>query len=266
MPATRIRSVPVLIPANHACQCPPEMRSDFETTWRRRFEEFGLEHEDDAGIAGWSETGLQARLRNFVRSWNSGTPGGLWLDAGCGAGSYSRLLASSGQKTIALDYSLPSINKARQRPQKHALLWVAGDVTALPLRPASCQGAVCFGVLQSLSSPARAIAELARVVRPGGEVWLDALNARCLPNLLGRWLAKSRGQQTRLRYDSPSALKRALREGGFRSIRVTWVPILPENYRMLQSVMESSIARKLLGALPWLGSAVSHAYVVTARR
>ncbi|MCL4797991.1 MAG: methyltransferase domain-containing protein [Burkholderiales bacterium] len=242
------------------------MRPDFETAWRRRFETFGREHEDDAGIAGWSEAGLQARFRNFARSWRPAAAGAFWLDAGCGAGTYARTLASSGQHVLALDYSLPSLVKARSRAQEQPLLWVAGDVTALPLRSDSFDGVVCFGVLQSLSGPERAISELARVLRPDGELWVDALNARCLPNLFGRWRAKARGQETRLRYDTVGILKRALREGGFRSVRISWVPILPERLRFAQALLESRVVRWLLGALPWLGSAVSHAYVLTARR
>jgi len=242
------------------------MRSEFETAWRRRFEEFGLEQEDDAGIAGWSETGLQTRLRNFARLWRTGASGGLWLDAGCGAGSYARLIASPGRRVIALDYSLPSLLKARQRSQASGLLWVAGDVTALPLQSSTFDGAICFGVLQSLSDADRVIAELARVVRPGGEVWVDALNLRCLPNLANTLMVKARGQEMRLRYDAPSALKRAFRESGFSDIRVTWVPILPRRLGALQAILESRMLRGLLEALPWLGSAVSHAYVIAARR
>lgn len=242
------------------------MRSKFESSWRRRFEEFGLEQDDDAGIAGWSETGLQTRLRNFARYWQPDADGALWLDAGCGAGSYARVMVTSRQRVVALDYSLPSLLKARQRFQADALVWVAGDVTALPLRTDSYDGAVCFGVLQSLSSPTRAISELARVVRPDREVWIDALNAHCLPNLLERLLAKVRGQETRLRYDSVGALKHTLRASGFRDIRVMWVPILPQNLRGVQAFLESEVVRRLLGALPWLGSAISHAYVIAARR
>ena len=242
------------------------MRSEFETTWRRRFEEFGLEHEDDAGIAGWSETGLQARLRNFARNWRAGTGGDLWLDAGCGAGSYARLVASSGQRVAAVDYSLPSLLKARQRSKANDLVWLAGDVTALPLQTGAFDGAICFGVLQSLSEPNRAIAELSRVVRPGGEVWVDALNARCLPNLASSLLAKARRQETRLRYDAPGILKRAFRTNGFRDIRVMWVPILPHGLDAPQAIFESTFARGLFQAFPWLGSALSHAYVVAATR
>jgi hypothetical protein len=39
---------------------PPE-GEQFEVTWRSRFAEFADESDDDAGIAGWSCSGLEAR-------------------------------------------------------------------------------------------------------------------------------------------------------------------------------------------------------------
>ena len=66
---------------------PPE----FEKRWRGRFEDFGAQGDDDASIAGWSSTGLDARRRNFARLWRPGRPGARWLDVGCGAGTYTRL-------------------------------------------------------------------------------------------------------------------------------------------------------------------------------
>lgn len=43
----------------------------FEKLWRKRFENFAARAEDDAGIAGWSTTGLDARLRKFKEIWNN---------------------------------------------------------------------------------------------------------------------------------------------------------------------------------------------------
>jgi SAM-dependent methyltransferase len=242
------------------------MRSEFETAWRRRFEEFGLDHEDDAGIAGWSETGLQARLRNFLRSWQPKKTGGVWLDAGCGAGTYARAMVAAGQQVIAVDYSLPSLRKAQQRSEEASLLLLGADVTRLPLASNCCDGAICFGVLQALSDPERAICELARVVRPGGWVWVDALNANFVPNLTWRLSARLRGYDSRLRFDSPGRLTRVFRRCGLRRARVTWVPILPGRFAAMQRFAESRAVRTLFSSLPWLGSALSHAFVVAAEK
>jgi SAM-dependent methyltransferase len=242
------------------------MSPDFEAAWRRRFQEFAEEHESDAGIAGWSEAGLQARLHGFLRSWRPETPGALWLDAGCGAGTYARAMAAAGQRVIGLDYSLPSLLKARRRSQDGSILWLAADVTRLPLASNRFDGAICLGVLQALSDPERAIRELARVVRPGGEVRVDALNAHCIPNLLKGLIGAVRGRETRLRFDSPRKLKQTFRSNGFQRVRILWIPILPGRFRALQRVVESGIARTLFAGLPWLGSALSHAYVVAAEK
>lgn len=242
------------------------MRSDFEAAWRRRFEEFGLEHEDDAGIAGWSEAGLQARLRNFLRLWPPQRAGGTWLDAGCGAGTYARAMIAAGQRVVAVDYSLPSLRKARQRSDEASLLLLGADVTRLPLASNCCDGAICFGVLQALSDPERAVRELARVVRPGGWVWVDALNANFVPNLAWRFSARLRGNESRLRFDSPRRLTQIFRRCGLKRVQVTWVPIIPGRFGAVQRFAESRAARAMFASLPSLGSALSHAYVVAAEK
>jgi ubiquinone/menaquinone biosynthesis C-methylase UbiE len=242
------------------------MNSEFEAAWRRRFREFAVSHDDDARIAGWSEAGLQARLRNFLRCWRPTEKGGLWLDAGCGAGTYSRVVAMTGQEVIGLDYSEPSLARARQRPNQASISWLAGNVANLPISSGACDGAICFGVLQALSDPESAISELARVVRPGGQVWVDALNANCFPDAVRRALTRARGKQTRLRYDSPNHLQEVFRRNGFHKVQIVWIPIFPERLRILQPLFESGPMRTLLRILPRLGSTVSHAYVVSGER
>jgi len=242
------------------------VRPGFEARWRRRFEDYGDSHDDDAGIAGWSDSGLQARVRNFLTSWRPAASPGVWLDAGCGAGTYARAMAKAGQRVVGLDYSEPSLRKARSRSDGPALGWVAGDTTQLPFRSGSFDGAICFGVLQALSEPDRAIAELARVVRPGGQVWVDALNAHCLPTLAKRLVERARGRERHLRYDAPRSLKRAFQRNGLGDVRTLWVPILPARAQTFQPLFESGAMRALLKLMPWLGSALSHACVVTGER
>src|SRR5436190_11630124 len=156
---------------------------EFERKWKERFAEYGTLYDDDAGIAGWSPTGLDTRFRHFVDAFGSAPIQGVWLDAGCGAATYSRFLATQGATVLALDYSFPSLVKASAR-SPDGLRFVAGDATRLPFHPATFDGVLCFGVTQALSDTEPVVRELAAVCRVGGQVWIDALNQWCLPHVL----------------------------------------------------------------------------------
>ena len=240
-------------------------RPTFEELWRRRFTERGLIFDDDAGIAGWTESGLGARLRHFQEVWPGDAPGAAWLDAGCGAGSYTRYLASRGAAPLGLDYSLPSVRKARARSDG-AIDWLVGDATRLPVRPGSMDGVMCFGVMQALAGPEQAVRELLAAARPGGQIWIDALNRNALSTLVKRLIARLRGHSLGLRYDSPSALRRLLLAEGASDVYVHWIPILPGPLQRLQPLMESRGMRWVLRRLPGLASPLSHAFLVFARK
>src|SRR5262249_27873401 len=156
------------------------------------------------------------------------TAQGHWLDAGCGAGTYSRYLAQQGLQVTAVDYSFPSTRKARQRGPE-SVAWATADVTRLPFRDGCFDGALCFGVLQALAGPDQAARELRRVLRPGAMLWIDALNVLCLPSLYGETRRRLRHQAPHLRYDAPARLGAALRANGFDAIRRFWVPVFPSH-------------------------------------
>jgi len=238
-------------------------RPIFEERWRNRFITRGRLCEGDAEIAGWSEAGLEARLRHFRKVWAGDAPGACWLDVGCGAGSYTRYLAERGVAAVGLDYSLPSVAKARLRGG--AIPWLVGDATRLPLRPGALDGVLCFGVMQALAGPERVVTELVQAVRPGGSVWIDALNHNCLSAALQRMLARLRRRPLRLRFDRPEKLAALLEAAGGEAVRIHWVPILPRRLQILQPWVESRSMRGVLARLPWLGSLLSHAFVISAR-
>ena len=181
----------------------------FEAAWRDRFEEFASIRDDDAGIAGWSSAGLDARMRRFIGLWRFGRPGMRWLDAGCGAGTYTRYLFEQGADVVGVDYSLPAIRKARTRSPRRIEFAVA-DVRRLPFPADTFDGVVCFGVIQALSESESALRELCLLTRPGGELWVDALNRTFVINATRSLARKLRRRPAHLRYESPRALERIL--------------------------------------------------------
>jgi ubiquinone/menaquinone biosynthesis C-methylase UbiE len=243
----------------------PMPRSTFEELWRRRFTERGRVFDDDASIAGWTESGLEARLRHFKRVWPGDRPGALWLDAGCGAGSYTRFLAERGVTPLGLDYSLPSVQKARKRSDGQ-IAWLVGDATQLPVQAGSMDGVMCFGVMQALSGSEVAVRELMAAARPGGQIWIDALNQNCASTVFKRILTRLKRRSMSLRHDVPSELVRLLVTHGGKEVRLYWVPILPGALRRFQPWVESDFMRRVLNRLPWLASPLSHAFLVSARK
>jgi SAM-dependent methyltransferase len=241
---------------------------EFERSWRRRFERYAKAHDDDAHIAGWSDSGLAARMECFVRAWRhmpeSRSDAGRWLDAGSGAGTYTRFLAGDGRRVTAVDYSLPTVQKAKER-SAGKVEWCAADATRLPFRDGSFDGALCFGVLQALASPNDALRELKRVLVPGGVLWVDALNARCVAARWSEWRRVRRGQPPHLRYDEPAALTSALRDSGFGSVEVHWAPIVPGKLRALQPLLHTSAMTATLNALPPVAVRLSHSLLLRAR-
>jgi demethylmenaquinone methyltransferase / 2-methoxy-6-polyprenyl-1,4-benzoquinol methylase len=95
-------------------------------------------------------------------------PGDRVLDAACGTGDLAIIAAKGGATVTGLDFSERMLERARRKAPE--LEWVSGDLLALPFPDASFDAAtVGFGVRNVADLP-RAIAELHRVLRPGGRL------------------------------------------------------------------------------------------------
>jgi len=91
------------------------------------------------------------------------------LDAGCGEGYLSRMLARRGARVVAVDYSAKLLETARQRtPAELSVEYIHANCEDLHvLKDDSFDLIVSNVVLQDLPDLAAAVAELFRVLRPG---------------------------------------------------------------------------------------------------
>ncbi len=97
------------------------------------------------------------------------------LDAGCGLGDMARVIArlvGPTGRVVGVDNSVTMIQQARQRNADGALpvVFQRGDIMALDLPTAMFDRTRAEQVVQHVAHPRRAVAELARVTRPGGRV------------------------------------------------------------------------------------------------
>lgn len=91
------------------------------------------------------------------------------LDAGCGTGSVAFALAPHVAEVVGVDTRADYLDAGRATAPANVRL-VEGDVMQLPFGYAEFDLACCHRVLHHVRIPALAVAELARVTRPGGTI------------------------------------------------------------------------------------------------
>ncbi len=99
------------------------------------------------------------------RRWLAGGARGLTLDLGCGTGR-SLPLFPAAARVIGIDPSLDALRRARRRAPGVPL--VQGNAEALPFRPGAFDTVAATLVFCSVPHPARGLAEVRRVLAPGG--------------------------------------------------------------------------------------------------
>src|SRR3954469_10446066 len=90
------------------------------------------------------------------------------LDAACGEGYGSALLADAASEIVGGDIDAASIAHARERYTRQNLRYEKGDATALEFAPKSFDVIVCFETLEHVEAQERMIAGFARVLSDDG--------------------------------------------------------------------------------------------------
>ena len=110
----------------------------------------------------------------FVEALVADLPEGVVIDAACGTGRHAALLSSLGHDVIGVERSAAMLDVARRKGIAGRFL--LGDLHALPLADASADLAICGLALTHVTDLGPPIAELARIVRPGGHVLLTDIH------------------------------------------------------------------------------------------
>lgn len=112
-----------------------------------------------------------------------GAPGRV-LDVGCGPGIMAGDLVDQGWTFVGVDASKQMVLEGRRRLRTTPRTSFAiADAGALPYRDGTFDIVLCTGVIDRLPGPASAVAEMSRVLRPGGKLLIS------FPNLLSPYAA-----------------------------------------------------------------------------
>jgi SAM-dependent methyltransferase len=115
----------------------------------------------------WSRVAGQVFL-----DWLKAPPGLRWLDVGCGNGAFTETLISHAEPAhvSAIDPSPAQIAYAKAHAADGKADFRVGDAQALPFPDAAFDATAMALVISFIPDPAKAVAEMVRVTRPGGFV------------------------------------------------------------------------------------------------
>lgn len=136
---------------------------------------------EDLAEQWWSPNGAFCMLRWIARARAAlippaSRPDAVLVDLGCGGGLLAPYVAPLGYRHIGLDLVTTSLELARE----HGVVPICADVRAVPLAD-GCADVVSAGeILEHVAEPSTVVAEACRLLRPGGTLVLDTVNATAL--------------------------------------------------------------------------------------
>ncbi|AUX44152.1 3-demethylubiquinone-9 3-methyltransferase [Sorangium cellulosum] len=173
---------------------------------RAYYDEFSARYEAHRGgrdRGGYHDL-VDALEIDFVRRFGEGRD---VLEVGCGTGLLLARIAAFARSARGVDLSPGMLERARAR----GLDAVEGSATALPFADESFDVACSFKVLAHVQDVRAALAEMARVVRPGGHVIAEFYNPYSLRGLVkklgpaGAISDRTRESAVFTRFDAPRA-------------------------------------------------------------
>jgi 2-polyprenyl-6-hydroxyphenyl methylase / 3-demethylubiquinone-9 3-methyltransferase len=129
---------------------------------------------DPAGPAGVLHAMNPARIGFYLAALER-PRGRLVLDAGCGGGLVAKGLAGAGAVVVGVD-RLPACVEVARRAVPAGFRPAVAELERLPFADASFDAVVAADVLEHVPDLPAAVAELARVLRPGGSFLFDTIN------------------------------------------------------------------------------------------
>ena len=121
----------------------------------------------ERAMGNWSR-----RAGNIFLDWLAVAPGLKWIDVGCGNGAFTELIVErcAPAEVQGIDPSEGQLAFAQKRPAARVAKFSRGDAMSLPFPADTFDAAAMALVISFVPDPIKGVAEMVRVVRPGGIV------------------------------------------------------------------------------------------------
>lgn len=144
-------------------------------------------------------------LAELERLFGAELLGASVVDLGCGGGLLAVPLAARGSSVIGIDRSPRSVRAGREAAARagvlHRCRFAVADLVGTPLEAGGFDLALLSDVLEHVEDPGAALREVARLLRPGGRLYLNTLNRTRRARLLAIGLAEGLGYVPRGTHD-----------------------------------------------------------------
>ncbi len=203
--------------------------------WDRRGPLRALHDMNPARVGYFDEVGVRLGDRGGLRV----------LDVGCGGGLVAERLAALGYRVTGVDLSEGAVDAARRHARASGVEvdYHVGSAYELPVAPASIDMVVVSDVLEHLHDLPGAVAEMSRVLRPGGVLVFDTIN-RTLASYLVAILAAERlakiihpGTHNWRMFVRPRELAETLARHGLRPAEIHGLAPAASAHRLLAAVL-----------------------------
>ena len=201
-------------------------------------------YRDVLGIPDWAvlvglredeerqERGRLDRLRRLL----GGDVRGRLLNVGCGTGGFNLAVEEAGARPVGVDADAEAIAICALKQEKGGGAFVRAAAERLPFPDGTFDVVYCFSSIEHVESVEESVAEMVRVTRRGGLIYVHTPNAWSwyeghykllwapfLPAALGRLYLRARGRPSEylatLRRLTPGGMRRAFARAGLRDLR-----------------------------------------------
>lgn len=183
------------------------------------------------------------RLEQLEREWGGRLAAARVVDLGCGGGLLALPLAERGARVVGVDLSEGSLRAARSEARRRGIAasFLRADLRRVPLRSGSADLVLLSDVLEHVTDPASAVSEAARLLRPGGGLFVNTFDRSRAAALWVVHVAEGLALVPKGTHDARMFVRPAELESYARAARLRPVRLQRESPALLRTLLSWTI-------------------------